>query len=45
MHHVRAESVSVIHEGETLHVFDLSLINPYLFGIDIRVVCVVFRRF
>ena len=44
MHRFIAESVSVIHEGETLHVIDLGLIDPYVFGIDIRVVCVVFRR-
>ena len=44
MHHVRAESISVVPEGETLHVFDLGLIDPYLFGIDIRVVCVVYGK-
>ena len=44
MHQVTAESVSVVPEGETLRVIDLGLIDPYLFGIDIRVVCVVYRE-
>ena len=44
MHHVTAESVSIVPEGEALHVSDLGIIDPYLFGIDIRVVCVVYRE-
>ena len=44
MHQVTAESVSVVPEGETLLAIDLGLIDPYLFGIDIRVVCVVYRE-
>lgn len=44
MHRIIVHSVSIIHKGEALLVFDLSLINPELLGIDIRVVGIVWQK-
>lgn len=41
LHLFRVQSISVIHEDETVLLADHSLINPKLFGIDIGVVRIV----
>lgn len=44
MHRIIVHSVSVIRKGEALLVFEHSLINPELLGIDIRIVGIVWQK-
>lgn len=44
MHSFMVQSISIIHKGETFISFDHSLINPKLFGTDIWIIGIVWKR-